>query len=237
VDFENSIIVEATDKSIKNLERILLSNIPETDGKIYEGKDGYTEIRDMMYLESCLEDINYFKDRLKLKVKSISKEDIYIDNNITYVNNVAKKDAKRYLDKEKKRLKRLEKQKDKNTKSLTDFIRNYKRFLSESNPEISIDEDSYIGTCKLVFHIDSKSEGSHIFDYLSHPLEHKNTWFTIGCQHMSYQYNSEDYLNCEISIMNPYERYEEFRNYTDMDISIEEKELIKEAITLINDGR
>ena len=76
INYSKSLVVQASRDNVRNLERILLSNIPPTVSDEYSGKDGYTEIRDISYLATCLDDIDYFKSRLNLHIQSLKEEDI-----------------------------------------------------------------------------------------------------------------------------------------------------------------
>jgi len=139
INYSKSLIVQASRDNVRNLERILLSNIPPTVSDEYSGKDGYTEIRDISYLAICLDDIDYFKSRLNLHIQSLKEEDICPIFNLALPQKISKDP------KDQKDIKRRETNKVHNIQAIKDCIFLMKQVIT-AYPKFRI---SYDATCHI----------------------------------------------------------------------------------------
>ena len=208
VDFGKSIIVKGDSKSIKNLERILLTNIPNSIGNLYEGKDGYTEVRDIDYLDTCLTDIEFFKERLNLDVCSINRNDIIVDKTLNHTTKSARTETKEFLDRYKNKTeKNIQKQKkydEDNISSIDNVFNKISTIILEDSFRI-IRSDDY--SYKIFLTVDTVDKCREIYHSLNHSISTKSMSCIIGVSGMSYTKVTK---NCEFNFINPFEKYEEY---------------------------
>tara|TARA_B100000767_G_C19636325_1_gene480582 strand:- start:28 stop:900 length:873 start_codon:yes stop_codon:yes gene_type:complete len=76
IDYDNVYIISGSFKNIKHLEDIWKDNIPDDVSQVFEGKDGYTEVRSMKYFNICLGDVETFKYRMNLNLTKLSEYNI-----------------------------------------------------------------------------------------------------------------------------------------------------------------
>jgi len=68
IDVEKSYIFQSSCSThIKTLERMLLCLYPEVTSELYSDTDGHTEIRDAIYYEDCLRQMDYYQNLFLLK--------------------------------------------------------------------------------------------------------------------------------------------------------------------------
>jgi len=72
IDYDNVYIISGSYKNIKHIEDIWKDNIPDDVSQLFDGKDGYTEVRGMEYFNECLNDVELFKYRMDLSLTKLS---------------------------------------------------------------------------------------------------------------------------------------------------------------------
>tara|TARA_B100000795_G_C22794651_1_gene438721 strand:- start:862 stop:1710 length:849 start_codon:yes stop_codon:yes gene_type:complete len=174
INYSKSLIVQASRDNVRNLERILLSNIPTTVSNEYSGKDGYTEIRDISYLATCLDDINYFKSRLNLNITTLKEEDICPAH---------PKEFRRFLvpqkmSTEQKDLKLEEANKVHNIKAIKDCIILMRQVITEY-PRFRISYDAKWQMYDLELDLNDDELQSQLIHTLLH--DNMSVWLRKGC--------------------------------------------------------
>jgi len=81
IDYNNSHIVTSSKKIITSLESELLMIYPRINNTAFMGIDGYTEIRDIMFLNECIDYIKY--KHINLGIKIYNAEEL-INNKPSY---------------------------------------------------------------------------------------------------------------------------------------------------------
>ena len=77
IDFESSLIIEASKRVVITMEALLKISIKRDDKTVYEGLDGYTEVRDVKYLHNCCDHLKHFQSSIGLVCKTITELDVY----------------------------------------------------------------------------------------------------------------------------------------------------------------
>ena len=161
INYSKSLIVQASRDNVRNLERILLSNIPSTVSDEYSGKDGYTEIRDISYLATCLDDIDYFLSRLNLHIQSLKEEDICPILNLALPQKISK-DQKNQND-----IKRRDANKLHNIQAIKDCIFFMKQVIT-AYPKFRISYNATWHTYNIELDLDDDAIKSQLINDLIH---------------------------------------------------------------------